>query len=549
MHRIARIAGCGLVGAWLWLAASEAHAGLRAEPVASGLTVPVFATAPFDDPRLFVVELAGSIRIVRDGVVLPTPFLDISTRVSTAGAGGLRGLAFDPDFEINGLFYVYYTSSSAQEIVVSRFATTSDPDVADDTSEEVLYAIPNPAYGHNGGTIAFSPIDGYLYVMPGDGGFGVYDPPENAQNPLVALGKVLRFDVSGGAGTPALPAPGNPFIGNPAGLDEIWSLGLRNPWRSSFDRDNGDLWLTDVGQEEREEINRLPHGHAPGANYGWDVFEGSLCNPIDPSTAFPCGAPPPEIVFPIFEYGHDDDPDCSGSITGGYVHRGAIPEMQGLYFFGDFCTGQFWSLDPDGVVVTERTGELSPGGGVHDVLVSFAEDGYGFLYFVHISGDLYRIESDAPDGDGDAVPDTADNCPVDPNPGQHDADDDGIGDACDAVCDNGLDDDGDGRADFDPVTAADPDFLAGSGDPVCRTPNWTREHSACQDGIDNDGQKGTDFDGGESILGVGNGDPDGADPSCVGAPWTRAEKPRCGTGAGLVLVLAALLMWRRRSRG
>ena len=360
--------------------------------VAAGLDQPVFATAPPTDPRLFLVERAGKIKILDGGSVLPTPFLDITSLVNTSDAFGLFGLAFAPDYATSGLFYVYYMNH-ADESVIARYAVGVDPDVADPGSGETVLSVAQPGSDHNGGTIAFSPVDGYLYLALGDGGTGPYDPLDNAQDPQQLLGKVLRLDVSGGAGTPYSVPPDNPYVGDASTLDEIWAFGLRNPFRFAFDRLNGNLWIGDVGQEVREEVNRQPAGEG-GHNYGWDVMEGTVCNGIDPWPPPPaCNAP--ELTLPFHEYGHDESsPACSGNVIGGHVYRGsAAPDYQGLYFFADFCTGKIWTLDEDTHVLVELTGDLSPAatGQTIDLIVGFGEDTSGELYLVDMGGEVFRI--------------------------------------------------------------------------------------------------------------------------------------------------------------
>ena len=261
--------------------------------VASGLTQPIYATAPDGDTRLFVAERAGRIRVVKNGVVQPTPFLDITSRVSVAGEGGLLGLAFPAGYASTGLFTVYYTDANSDS-VVARFRVTSNPDVADPNSGQTLLFIdqPNGAgfLNHKGGTIAYGPDD-FLWFATGDGG-GANDPFENAQNPQSLLGKMLRIDVGPSFAANSIPVSGqvyripadNPFVGAPA-RDEIWALGFRNPFRWSFDRATGDLWIGDVGQDALEEVDFEPVTAPGGRNYGWDVMEGGSCNPNDPAPA------------------------------------------------------------------------------------------------------------------------------------------------------------------------------------------------------------------------------------------------------------------------
>ena len=383
-----RAAAAGLLVGAIALAAG-ADPALYAERIASGLSEPVFVAAPQGDPRLFVVERAGMIKIIANGSVLPTPFLDIRPLVSTEDSYGLFGLAFAPDYATSGRFYVYYLNY-ADLSVVARYQVSANPDVANAASAQTVLTVVQPGTDHNGGTIAFSPADGYLYFALGDGGTGPYDPLENAQDPQDLLGKVLRLDVSGAGAGYAIP-PDNPFVGAPP-RDEIWAFGMRNPFRFSFDRLNGDLWIGDVGQEAKEEVDYEPAGDG-GHNYGWDVMEGTLCNPFDPWPPPPaCNAP--SLTLPFYEYGHDNNPACSGNVIGGYVYRGrAGSPFYGLYFFGDFCTSKLWTLEPSTVGVVERTADLSPAvnGGTIDLIVGFGEDGAGELYVVDLDGEVFRI--------------------------------------------------------------------------------------------------------------------------------------------------------------
>ena len=388
-RRLTGVAGLATAGAIALVAGADPPA-LYSERIASGLTEPVFATAPEGDTRLFVVERAGVIKIVANGSVLPTPFLDISPLVSTEDAYGLFGLAFAPDYATSGSFYVYYLNH-ADLSVVARYQVSANPNVASPASAQILLTVVQPGTDHDGGTIAFSPADGYLYFALGDGGTGPYDPLENAQDPQDLLGKMLRLDVSGGGAGYAIP-PDNPFVAAPGVRDEIWAFGLRNPFRFGFDRLNGDLWIGDVGQEAKEEVDYEVAGDG-GHNYGWDVMEGTLCNSNDPWPPPPaCNAP--SLTLPFYEYGHDSNPACSGNVIGGYVYRGRIGSpFYGLYFFGDFCTSKLWTLDPATIGVVERTLDLSPAanGGTIDLIVGFGEDGAGELYVVDLDGEVFRI--------------------------------------------------------------------------------------------------------------------------------------------------------------
>ncbi len=389
-----RIALAGLttitLTALLALWASTTAAAVTTELVASGLGRPVFVTAPAGDlQRIFIVEQKGKILIVKDGVLLVEPFLDIQQLVSNGSffdERGLLGLAFHPAFAANGFFYVNYTDNG-DSTTIARYTVSDDPDLADPGSAVILMKIDQPHANHNGGTLAFSPTDGYLYIGMGDGG-GAGDQDNRAQNDGTLLGKMLRIDVAG-ALPYAIPSD-NPFVGQGDPRDEIWAKGLRNPYRWSFDRLSGDMYIADVGQDLWEEIDFQPAGSAGGENYGWRLMEGNHCfNP--PSNCDPGG-----LTAPVHEFPHN--PACS--VTGGFVYRGvAIPELVGHYFFADWCSGQIWSFKiQDGQVTEfqERTAELAPGGGLFIAGISgFGEDGRGELYIVDRSaegqGEVYKI--------------------------------------------------------------------------------------------------------------------------------------------------------------
>ncbi|MES3023374.1 MAG: PQQ-dependent sugar dehydrogenase [Pseudomonadota bacterium] len=348
-------------------------------------TAPMFLTAPAGDARLFIVERAGRIRIVQNGALLGTPFLDIGARVSVTGEGGLLSLAFDPQYADNGLFYYYYTDLN-NNIVIARGSVSADPNLANPQGELALLAIPHPSYtNHYGGLLGFGP-DGFLYFGTGDGG-GAGDPQRNAQNLDSLLGKLLRIDVNGAtlARRYQIP-PTNPFVAQAGRRPEIWALGLRNPWRFAFD--SGRLYIADVGQSRREEINIASVATA-ALNYGWNVMEGGECFGV-----FSCNVA--GLALPTFEYLHaPSNPNCS--VTGGAVYRGrAIPELAGHYFYSDYCAGFLRSFVYDGRTIVQNTDwPIDPIGNI----VSFGTGGDGELYLLSAGGKIYRIvRTSAPAG-------------------------------------------------------------------------------------------------------------------------------------------------------
>jgi Ca2+-binding RTX toxin-like protein len=376
---------------------------INATLVSNGFSRPIFATsAPGDANSLYVVEAhTGQIRILNPstGVINPTPFLDMSdAEMSRGGEEGLLGLAFHPDYATNGRFFVFITNADGDLEIRSYLRSTGNPDQADPGSGDVILTIPHPGESnHNGGWMGFGP-DGYLYISVGDGG-GSGDPRNNAQNLNSLLGKMLRIDVDGDdfVGDPdrdyRIPA-NNPFAGI-AGADEIWALGLRNAWRPSFDRLTGDLYIADVGQGNREEVNFQSSASAGGVNYGWKIREGlaGYDGSATPGT--------PVLTDPVADYGHVSAPNGGFSITGGYVYRGTSPGLQGHYFFADFVTDQLWSIKVVNGVVTEfvnRTAQLAVSGGTVDNISSFAEDGNGNLFIIGLDGEVFRIDPQSSDG-------------------------------------------------------------------------------------------------------------------------------------------------------
>lgn len=360
--------------------------------VASGLSRPVFVTAaPQDYDRIFIVEQwTAQIKILHLAIQTTETFLNIDTLViGTGNERGLLGMCFHPDYASNGYFFVHYNNLSGNS-VIARYSVSSNPDSADANSRMTILQITQPAgqTNHKGGMIAFGP-DGYLYIGMGDGG-SANDPGNRAQSDTTLLGKMLRIDVDGGSPY-AIPAD-NPFVGLPP-RDEIWAKGLRNPWRWSFDRMTGDLYIADVGQGAWEEVDFQPVSSGGGENYGWRCMEGMHCTGLSGCT---CNSP--SLTDPVHEYSHG----IGCSITGGFVYRGcAIPEFEGLYFFADYCSGTIWSGRYDSVndtltEVTDRTAEFSPTGFTIGDISSFGEDAYGELYICDLAdGELFKIVPDS----------------------------------------------------------------------------------------------------------------------------------------------------------
>jgi len=484
--KASRRIGAMLAGVAILACAGAANAGtndIRTTRVASGLSLPLHATAPAGDfSRLFIVEQRGSggtanradIRILNlPGHTLnPTPYLSISP-VSTGSEQGLLGLAFHPDFLNNGYFYVNYTNSGGSTIIMryranAPFATSTSANAG---SATLILSIAQPFTNHNGGWLGFGP-DGYLYIATGDGGSG-NDPGNNALTLTSLLGKMLRIDINGADGIPGTDdddgilgngstggytsPPDNPFFGPTAGRDEIWAYGLRNPFRTSFDRQTGEIYYGDVGQDAEEEISWQPAhlqgtlpgdpGYMGGRNYGWKCYEGNFCKATNCA-----GCPEPvqvaNRVAPIATYrntgGGTSFPPFSFSgcsVTGGYVYRGcAIPDLDGVYFFTDYCTTQIWSFRNNAGTLSEitlRTSQLTPsvnvggvGGGFSvNSVTSFGEDAFGEMYIVDQGGELFKIVSSVPppvDCDMNGVNDA---CQILANPGL-DANNNGILDSC-----------------------------------------------------------------------------------------------------------------------
>ncbi|MCS6884746.1 MAG: PQQ-dependent sugar dehydrogenase [Acidobacteriota bacterium] len=332
----------------------------------SGLRSPVYLTHAGDGSgRLFIVEQSGRVLIYKSGRILDRPFLDITSLVSFGGERGLLSIAFHPKYKENGRYFVNYTRFGDGATIIAEYRVSSDPDVSL-TDGRVVMTIPQPFSNHNGGQLQFGP-DGYLYIGMGDGG-GAGDPLRAGQNLETLLGKMLRIDVDQGLPY-SIPAD-NPFFGSIPGLDEIYALGLRNPWRFSFDRKTGELYAADVGQNRLEEVDLI----VKGGNYGWNIMEGSLC--FSPMTD--CNKT--GLILPIAEYGRD----VGCSITGGYVYRGKkIPELDGVYLYSDYCSGVMLGYKSGNVTQYMRTGYR---------VSSFGEDEDGELYVLDYRGTIYKIE-------------------------------------------------------------------------------------------------------------------------------------------------------------
>lgn len=460
-------------------AAAQAPVPLDTVRVASGLTLPTHVThAPGDTARLFITEqrsgTVGRVRILNipGNTLNATPYLSVSP-VSVGNEEGLLGLAFHPNFATNGFFYVYYTNSSGNNQIVrytanAPFMTSTTADAASAT-QVITFSHPTNS-NHNGGWIGFGP-DNYLYAGTGDGGSG-NDPPGNGQNINAVLGKILRIDVNGDdfpADTTknyAIP-PTNPFAGATPGADEVWHYGIRNPWRCSFDRQTGDFWIGDVGQNAIEEIDFVPAGLG-GLNFGWRCMEGLSCTGL---TGCTCNAP--TLTLPVHTYPHTAG---ACSVTGGYRYRGsALCGWNGVYFFADYCSAQISSFSFNGSTIsnlTNRTAELAPGGGLAiNSITSFGEDEAGELYIVDQGGEIFKVIP------GTAITDCNNN---------------GIHDGCDILNGTSLDANTDGIPDeCQPVITAYC-FGDGSGTPC-----------PCSTGVAGAGCPNSVFTPGASLVGSG----------------------------------------------
>jgi glucose/arabinose dehydrogenase len=391
-------AGTAFIMAAFVLSVALSHEALAINTVrvASGLSLPVFTTTPpGDTARLFIVEQrsgsTGRIRILRNGTVLPRPFLSVPN-LATGSEQGLLGLAFHPNYAANGYLFVDYTRGSDGATIIARYHVSSDADSVEAASTQTILMIPQPYSNHNGGMIAFGQ-DGYLYIGMGDGGNG-NDPGGRAQSDTTLLGKMLRIDVD--SAFPYAIPPSNPNAGSATARQEIWAKGLRNPWRWSFDRQTHDLIIADVGQNAWEEIDFQPAASAGGQNYGWRCMEGYNCTGLSG-----CTCNDPALTLPVYNYNHSGG-KCS--ITGGYIYRGcAIPSLRGTYFFADFCSNQIWTgtiLNDTLRSVQDRTAELNRGGQGIAGISSFGEDALGEMYICDLNGgEIFKL-----------IPDTLTDC-------------------------------------------------------------------------------------------------------------------------------------------
>lgn len=365
---------------------TTAQPTLQLAPIISNLSSPVdIVNAGDKSKRLFIVEKTGKIKIYKRGKLLTKPFLDLRDSVSTTASRGLLSMAFHPDFINNHYFFVYYTSKN-RTLTLARFKTSATkPDSADKSSEVILIVIPEPVDSmvqHNGGKLNFGK-DGYLYLSIGDGSYSGGDPANHAQDKSLLFGKMIRIDVNNFSDPPYYSIPvDNPFVSDPVARKEIWALGLRNPWRWSFDRRNGDTWIADVGEDSTEEINYKKSGTTPGENYGWRCYEGS-------STYNPDGCSNvSSYIFPIFEYFHNTGIG-GNSVIGGYVYRGAaFPDLQGYYICADYISGNAWKIKKSG-----NAWQSLPQQGLLTGITTFGEDESGELYAARSDNKIYKISA------------------------------------------------------------------------------------------------------------------------------------------------------------
>jgi glucose/arabinose dehydrogenase len=381
IRRARRTAAMSFVAAALMVmtvAPGTVFGAVSLSSVATGLSKPVFVTNAGDGSnRLFIVEQTGKIKIVDGGVLLAQPFIDLSASIATGGERGLLGLAFHPDYATNGKFYVNFTRGNGDTVINEYQRSISNPNIANRSSARRIMTIGQPYSNHNGGMLAFG-SDGFLYIGMGDGG-GAGDPGNRAQNLNSLLGKMLRIDINGTSSGRAYRIPAtNPWVGKP-GLDEIWSRGLRNPWRFSFDRVNGTLWIGDVGQSRLEELDRgtPAQNFGRGANYGWRVLEGTEC--YNRSTCSRTAKTPP-----VLQYSHAGG---ACAVTGGYAYHGtASPRLVGKYVFADFCNGRIYTVQA-GASKLAKSLLID----TNKMISSFGEDEQGELYVVHLGGTVFRL--------------------------------------------------------------------------------------------------------------------------------------------------------------
>ena len=395
-----KILGSSTLLLLLGLAASNASAQVLLEPIISGLSAPLGIVHAADgSDRLFLVEQGGRIKVFDGATVRATPFLNIRallppTCPPQCGERGLLGLAFHPAYASNGFFFVNYTDASGSTVVARYRVSAGDPNVADPGSARVVLTVSQPFPNHNGGHLAFGP-DGYLYIGLGDGGDGG-DPFNHSQNPQSLLGKMLRIDPStapscGGGGEPpcyAIPAS-NPFAGSPTHRPEIWALGLRNPWRYSFDRKKGDLFIGDVGQNCWEEVNFQPRASPGGENYGWRVMEGRRCYDVAGGSCSFTGCVQAGLTKPILNYRHEGTP-CD-AVTGGFRYRGRqVSALKARYVFADYCSGKIWTAVPSGDGTWARTLLVD----TNYSISTFGENEAGELYLADIAaGTIYQFRA------------------------------------------------------------------------------------------------------------------------------------------------------------
>ena len=465
-------------------AGADPGLSLTTQVITNEVSSPMYlAMPPGDTERMFVVERAGRIRIIKNGVLLPTPFVDISDQVdSSPPEGAMSALAFHPDYQSNGYFYVSYTDLNSDG-VVARLQGTGDPDVADPGTLSVLLTVTQPGPNHNVDWVEFGP-DGFLYIGVGDGGNNTGG--QFAQDTDSLLGKILRIDVNGPA--PYGIPPGNPFADGP-GLDEIWAVGLRNPWRSSFDRLTGDLWIGDVGDSAWEEVN-FPPARVGGINYGWNCMEGSECH--EPANGCTCDEP--ALTNPVHAFDHVTG--CA--VIGGYVYRGsAIAALQGLYVFADICATEVWALDPTDFTVRQLEG-------VSGAPYSFGQDHDGELYILSPLNIRKIVIIDCngnqiPD-DQDIADETSDDCNANgvPDECEPDCNENGIADTCDIADGTSPDENGNGIPDeCDEPADIDGDGTVGVNDFLLMLAAWGTcpdLPDPCPADLDGDGSVGvTDF--------------------------------------------------------